>query len=92
MRLVNEMMHTDTDNRTTIGKYLGKITIDAPPYVTRDPTKVLASHGQQKKKKYLDECLQQRRSFSPFVISTDDLLGFEAKSLVKQLARHLVKR
>ena len=31
----------------------------------------------------------QRRSFSPFVISKDGLLGFDAKNLLKQLARHL---
>ena len=65
--------------------------LEAASYVTRDPAKVLASHEQQKKKKYLDECLQQRRSFCPFVISTDGLLGFEAKNLLKQLARHFSK-
>ena len=54
--------------------------LESPSYVTRDPTKVLARLQQQKKKTYLDGCLQQRRSFSPFVVSIDGLLGFEAKT------------
>jgi len=67
----------------------------ASSYVTRDPAKILTTHEQQKKKtrkRYMDEWLQQRRSFCPFVISTDNLLEFEAKKLLKQLARHWVKR
>ena len=55
-------------------------------YIPRKPAKVLASHEQQKMKKYLDECLHQRRSFSPFVISTDGLC--KDKNLLKQLALH----
>ena len=66
--------------------------LDAPSYASRDPAKVLASHEQQKKKKYLEDCLQQRRSFSPFVISADGLLGFEAKNILKQLSRLLVTK
>ena len=61
-------------------------------YDSRDPAKVLASHGQQKKKKYFENCLQQCCSFSPFVISADGLLGFEAKNILKQLARLLVTK
>ena len=63
--------------------------LDAPSYVSRSPAKVLASHEQQKKKKYVEDCLHQRRSFCPFVISTDGMLGFEAKTLLKQIARKL---
>ena len=66
--------------------------LDAPSYASRDPAKVLASHEQQKKKKYLEECLQQRRSFTPFVISADGLLGTEAKNVLKQLSRHLAEK
>jgi hypothetical protein len=29
----------------------------------------------EKKKKYLQACLEQRRHFTPFVISTDGLIG-----------------
>jgi len=30
--------------------------LDAPSYASRDPAKVLVSHEQQKKKKYLEDC------------------------------------
>ena len=40
--------------------------LDAPSYITKDPTEIMASHEQhKKKKKYLDDCLQQRRSLKP---------------------------
>ena len=66
--------------------------LDAPSYASRDPAKVLASQEQQKKKKYLEDCLQQRHSFSPIVILANGLLGFEAKNRLKQLARLLVTK
>jgi hypothetical protein len=49
------------------------------------------SHGEfrkqekEKRKKYLRPCLEQRRSFVPFVVSTDGLIGREAKNLLKQI-------
>jgi hypothetical protein len=45
-----------------------------------------------KKNKYLENCLQQRRAFTPFVISVDGLLGYEAKNLLKRLAFHLAEK
>eukprot|EP00980_Cylindrotheca_fusiformis_P015512 scaffold4410_cov78-Cylindrotheca_fusiformis.AAC.3 len=41
---------------------------------------------------YLKACLQQRRSFVPFVVSTDGLLGPEAQMFVKKLAADLAVR
>jgi hypothetical protein len=43
------------------------------------PEKVLAAHERKNKKKYLVPCLDQRRHFSPFVVSTDRHLGKESK-------------
>jgi hypothetical protein len=34
---------------------------------------------QEKENRYLHPCLDQRRSFVPFVVSTDGLIGREAK-------------
>jgi hypothetical protein len=51
----------------------------------RDPHKVLAQQECEKKKKYLDACLEQRKHFTPFVISTDGLLGRKAAKLLKWL-------
>jgi hypothetical protein len=51
-----------------------------------DPDKVLAAHERERKKKYLEEYLEQRRHFTPFVVSTDGLLGKEEKVLLKKLS------
>ena len=66
--------------------------LDAPSYASRDPASVLASHKKQKKKKYVEEFLMQRRTFSPFVLSSDGMLGFEANNVLKQLARILADK
>jgi hypothetical protein len=47
---------------------------------------------KEKKKKYLNACLDQQRSYVPFVVSTDGLLGREAKNLVKQIALRLTAK
>jgi hypothetical protein len=39
---------------------------------------VLGAHEREKKKKYLEACLEQRRHFSPFVASTVGLLKLSA--------------
>jgi hypothetical protein len=50
---------------------------------SKAPDKVLAAHERKKKKKYLESRrLEQRRHFSPFVVSTDGLLGKEANILL----------
>ena len=48
--------------------------------------------GQYKLKKYLEPCLEQRRHFTPFVASTDGLLGIEAQTLLKKLAADLAEK
>jgi hypothetical protein len=60
--------------------------LDAASNVTRYPDKVLEAHEKEKMKKYLKPCLDQRRHFSPFVVSTDGLLGKEAKTFLKKLS------
>ena len=66
--------------------------IDAPSYRDHKPDKVLQLQEREKKKKYLNNCLQQRRTFTPFVVSSDGLLGREAKSLIKQLSVLLTEK
>jgi hypothetical protein len=65
---------------------------DAKSYRTRDPKKILQSQEKEKKKKYLDRCLLQRRAFTPFVVSVDGLLGYEASNLLKQLSKRLAEK
>jgi hypothetical protein len=66
---------------------------DAKSYWSRDPHKVLAAQENEKKKKYQQACLeQQRRHFTPFVVSTDGLIGREAGELLKRLSLQLANK
>jgi hypothetical protein len=47
---------------------------------------------REKKRKYLGPCLEQRCHFTPFVCSTDGLLGREASTFAKQLAAKLTNK
>jgi hypothetical protein len=60
--------------------------VDAKSKCYKAHDKVLAVHEHEKKKKYLEACFlgQRHRHFSPFVVSTDGLLGQEAKTLLKK--------
>jgi hypothetical protein len=49
--------------------------------ISKDPAKVLEAH-ERERRKYLKPCLEQRRHFTPFVVSTDGLIGKEAKTLL----------
>jgi hypothetical protein len=53
---------------------------------------VIATQEKQKKRKYLEACLEQLRHFTPFVCSTDGLLGREATTFAKQLAAKLATK
>jgi hypothetical protein len=66
--------------------------VDAKSNRSKDSDKVLSAHGREKKKKYLGTCLEQRRHFSPFVVSTDGLLGKEAKILLRKLSAMLAEK
>jgi hypothetical protein len=68
------------------------VDTDAKSYNSREPKIVLKSAEKVKKNKYLEHCLQQLRAFTPFVISVDGLLGYEAKNLLKRLAFHLAEK
>jgi hypothetical protein len=57
---------------------------NAKLYHHRDPAKVIATQEKEKKQKYLKaSCLEQRRHFTPFMCSTDGLLGHEATTFAK---------
>jgi hypothetical protein len=59
---------------------------------SKDPQKFLTTHEQEKKKKNLEACLKQRRHFTPLVVSTNGLLGKEAKTLLKKLSSVLAEK
>ena len=62
---------------------------DAALYISRPLIKVLEQQERDKKKKYLQACLAQRRHFYPFVVSAYGMVSPEAKMVMKQLARKL---
>ena len=66
--------------------------LDCKSQRNTDPVSVLQKHERQKKSKYLQSCLKQRRSFVPFVVSTDGMLSYEANNLIKQLAKKLAEK
>ena len=64
---------------------------DAKSYLSRPLDLVLAGQEKDKKRKYLDACLEQCRHFSPFVVSVDGMLAHEASMVLKQISGHLAK-
>ena len=56
-----------------------------PSNIHRKPKSVLLSHEREKKKKYLQGCLDQRRNFSLLVVSFDGVLRNEAKVAIQTL-------
>jgi hypothetical protein len=53
---------------------------------------VLEAHERKKKKKYCKAFLEQCWHFSPFLDSTDGLLGKESHTLLKKLSALLVEK
>ena len=68
------------------------VDTDSKSYITRDPSQVLKQHEREKKNKYLKPCIDQRRHFTPFVVSTDGLIATEGTNLLKMLAARLSKK
>ena len=46
---------------------------------------------KKRRKKYCKPCENQRRHFTPFVVSTDGMFGFEARAFLKRLAKLLAE-
>jgi hypothetical protein len=65
---------------------------DAKSYRHRDPAKVLITQEKEIKRKYFEPCLKQRCHFTPFVCSTDGLLGLKAATFAKRLAAKLATK
>jgi hypothetical protein len=65
--------------------------VDAKSNLSKNSDKVLTIHKWEKKKKYLEACLEQCRHVTPSVVSTDGLLGKEANTLLKKILALLAK-
>ena len=62
------------------------VDLGAPTYRGSKPQKVLARHEKDKKKKYLDACLERRRHFTPMVYSVDGMTASETSAAHRKLA------
>ena len=58
----------------------------------KTPERCLQEAEREKKRMYLEACLQQRRHFPYFVASVDGLLGVEATATLKMIASRLTKK
>ena len=65
--------------------------LDSKSYKNLSPKKALERQEKEKKKKYCKPCENQRRHFTPFVVSTDGMFGFEARAFLKRLAKLLAE-
>ena len=63
---------------------------DAPSYVDRPVSTVLATAEEENKRKYLPAAQLHHASFTPFVVSIDGALGHEALMFLQQLSDRLV--
>ena len=66
--------------------------VNQASYQTRKPASIIKSAENDKKNKYLEPCLEQRRRFTPFVVSCEELLGKEADTFLKRLSKKLADK
>ena len=65
---------------------------DAKSYQSYSSRKVLERAAKEKKDKYLEACLERRRSFAPLVYSVDGMACKEAKAFEKRVASLLASK
>jgi len=61
--------------------------LDSKSYKNLPSKKALERQEKEKKKKHCKPCENQRRHFTPFVVSTDGMFGFEARAFLKRFAK-----
>ena len=66
--------------------------INQASYLTRKPTSIVKCTENAKNKHYLKDYLDQRRHFTPFVVSCKGLLGKEADVFLKRLAMKFAEK
>jgi hypothetical protein len=65
---------------------------DVKSYRKKEFAKVLEKHEKEKKDKYLQNCLEMQKDFTPMVYSVDGIVGREAQNVEKRLATHLASK
>ena len=75
--------------RTTIFDMRIIMDTDARSYRKKEFAKVPEQHEKEKKDKYLQNCLEMWKDFTPMVYSVDGIAGCKARNAEKRLATHL---
>jgi hypothetical protein len=65
---------------------------DTPSYASSTSAQVLERAAKAKKNKYLEACIERRRSFTPLVYSIDGMACREAKAFEKRVASLLASK
>ena len=65
---------------------------DARSYRKKEFAKVLEQHEKEKKDKYLQNCLEMWKDFTPMIYSMDGIACREAWNVEKRLATHLASK
>ena len=79
-------------NGTDIFHNMRVVNTDAKSYLEKTPEKCLQEAAREKKKIYLESCLQQRCHFYTLVASVDGQLGVEAAATLKGIASRLATK
>ena len=66
--------------------------VNQKSYLSKKPSTILKNAEAEKKRKYLNPCLEQRRHFTPFVVSCEGMMGREADSFIRCLSKRLSKK
>ena len=66
--------------------------LDSKSQISKKADNTICQHERTKRDKYLSACLEQHHSFVAFVVSTDGLIGFKGKNLLKQIAKWLAEK
>ena len=68
------------------------VDLDAASYRRKPVKTVLANHEREKRRKYAQEAAEQRKDFSPFVVSRDGVIGRAAENAMRRIASTLADR
>ena len=68
------------------------VNAEASSYCRRDIESVLEGAENQKKKKYHNMCMANRKSFIPFVCSSDGVIGDEGQRILKIISKRLARK
>ena len=72
--------------------YMHVMNTSTLSHQNRSPEKCLIMTEKEKKRKYLEACLQQRLHFHPFFVSLDDLIGVKEEATLKYISRRLTMK